>query len=181
MTYRNVVSAVVRALAAETINSAGGVDFDPKVQDQRVPGAICGKEEAFLTDCWVHGRLHKALPVGLWLALVAKYSTHLERKHDAMMALAGSVKSPAPGRFIQCAVATWAFPKLPGVEGKRSTSVLPAAWYSMDNWSDDPVPERTQHRWKSGIRRSLEDQVSAALVEAQHILDMEGLISSRAA
>src|SRR3546814_126882 len=108
MTYRNVVSAVVRALAAETINSAGGVDFEPKVQAARVPGAICGKEEDMLTDCWVHGRLHKALPVGLWLALVAKYSTHLERKHDAMMALAGSVKSPAPGRFIQCAVATWA-------------------------------------------------------------------------
>jgi len=181
MTYQNVVSAVVRALAAETINSAGGVDFQPKVQAARVPGAICGKEEAFLTDCWVHGRLHKTLPVGLWLALVAKYSTHLDRKHDAMMALAGSVKSPAPGRFIQCAVATWAFPKLPGAEGKRSTSVLPAAWYCMDNWSDDPVPERTQHRWKSGIRRSLEDQVSAALVEAQHILDMEGLISCRAA
>lgn len=181
MIYHNVVSAVVRALASEVINSAGGCDFQPKVQAARVPGAICGKEEAFLTDCWVHGRLHKTLPVGLWLALVAKYSTHLERKHDAMMALAGSVKSPAPGRFIQCAVATWAFPKLPGAEGKRSTSVLPAAWYSMDNWSDDPVPERTQHRWKSGIRRSLEDQVSAALVEAQHILDMEGLISSRAA
>uniref|UniRef100_A0A6M3M4Y3 Uncharacterized protein n=1 Tax=viral metagenome TaxID=1070528 RepID=A0A6M3M4Y3_9ZZZZ len=179
--YQNVVSAVVRALASEVINSAGGCDFQPKVQAARVPGAICGKEEAFLTDCWVHGRLHKALPVGLWLALVAKYSTHLERKHDAMMALAGSVKSPAPGRFIQCAVATWAFPKLPGAEGKRSTSVLPTAWYSMDNWSEEPVAERTQHRWKSAIRRSLEDQVNAALVEAQHILDMEDLISCRAA
>ena len=181
MTYHNVVSAVVRALASEIINSAGGCDFEPKVQAARVPGEISGKEEALLTDCWVHGRLHKTLPVGLWLALVAKYSTHLDRKHDAMMALAGSVKSPAPGRFIQCAVATWAFPKLPGAEGKRSTSVLPAAWYCMDNWSDDPVPERTQHRWKSAIRRNLEDQVNAALVEAQAILDMEGLISSRAA
>ena len=181
MTYPSVVSAVVRALAAETINSAGGCDFQPKVQVARVPGAICGKEEAFLTDCWVHGRLHKALPVGLWLALVAKYSTHLERKHDAMMALAGSVKSPAPERFVIAATATWAFPKLPGMEGKRSTSVLPPSWYDMDRWSEEPVAERTQHRWKSSIRRSLEDQVNAALVEAQHILDMEGLISCRAA
>ncbi|WP_417585349.1 hypothetical protein [Pelagibacterium sp.] len=181
MTYPSVVSAVVRALAAETINSAGGCDFEPKVQVARVPGEISGKEAAFLSDCWVHGRLHKALPVGLWLALVAKYSTHLERKHDAMMALAGSVKSPAPERFIIAATATWAFPKLPGMEGKRSTSVLPASWYDMDRWSEEPVAERTQHRWKSAIRRDLEDQVNKALVEAQHILDMEGLISCQAA
>lgn len=181
MTYPSVVSAVVRALAAETINSAGGVDFDPKVQDQRVPGAICGKEEAFLTDCWVHGRLHKALPVGLWLALVAKYSTHLERKHDAMMALAGSVKSPAPGRFIQCAVATWAFPKLPGAEGKRSTSVLPAAWYELDRWDEDGRPQKTLERWRRDIRRDLERQVDQALVEAQEILGNEGLIAEQAA
>lgn len=181
MKYQNVVSAVVRALAAETINSAGGCDFEPKVQAARVPGEISGKEESFLTDCWVHGRLHKALPVGLWLALVAKYSTHLERKHDAMMALAGSVKSPAPQRFVIAATATWAFPKLPGVEGKRSTSVLPAGWYDMNRWSEEPVPERTQHRWKSAIRRDLEGQVNQALIEAQHILDMEGLISCQAA
>lgn len=181
MTYRNVVSAVVRALASEVINSAGGCEFEPKVQAARVPGEISGKEAAFLFDCWVHGRLHKALPVGLWLVLVAKYSTHLDRKHDAMMALAGSVKSPAPARFIQCAVATWAFPKLPGLEGKRSTNVLPAGWYNMDNWSDDPVPVKTQERWRRDIRRSLERQVDDALVAAQEVLDHEGLIRDLAA
>jgi hypothetical protein len=181
MTYRNVVSAVVRALAAETINSAGGCDFEPKVQSAHIPGAIRGKEAAFLADCWVHGRLHKAMPAGLWLALVAKYSTHMGRKHDAMMALAGSVKSPAPARFVQCAVATWAMPKLPGVEGKRSTNVLPAGWYEMDNWCDDPAPVKTQERWRREIRRGMERQVSVALIEAQTILDLEGLIYERAA
>lgn len=181
MTYPSVVSAVVRALAAETINSAGGCDFQPKVQAARVPGAICGKEEAFLTDCWVHGRLHKALPVGLWLALVAKYSTHLERKHDAMMALAGSVKSPAPERFVQCAVATWAFPKLPGVDGKRSTNVLPASWYLLDNWDEDGRPQKTLERWRRDIRRDLERQVDLALVEVHEILAHEGLIVGEAA
>lgn len=176
MIYQNVVSAVVRALASEVINSAGGCDFEPKVQAARVPGAICGKEEAFLTDCWVHGRLHRALPVGLWLALVAKYSTHLDRKHDAMMALAGSIESPAPERFVQCAVATWAFPKLPGAEGKRSTSVLPAAWYDINRWDDGGKPDSTLYRWRSAIRRSLEDQVNEALMHAQEVLDREGLI-----
>jgi len=181
MIYQNVVSAVVRALASEVINSAGGCDFQPKVQAARVPGAICGKEEAFLTDCWVHGRLHKALPVGLWLALVAKYSTHLERKHDAMMALAGSVKSPAPGRFIQCAVATWAFPKLPGAEGKRSTVVMAAGWYDINNWDTDGRPQKTLERWRRDIRRDLERQVDQALVEAHEILAREGLILGEAA
>lgn len=181
MTYRNVVSAVVRALASEVINSAGGCDFEPKVQKARIPGEISGKEAAFLTDCWVHGRLHKALPVGLWLALVAKYSTHLDRKHDAMMALAGSVKSPAPARFIQCAVATWAFPKLPGVEGKRSTSVLPSAWYELDRWDEDGRPQKTLERWRRDIRRDLERQVDQALVEAHEILAHEGLIVGEAA
>ena len=61
MTYRNVVSAVVRALAAETISSAGGCDFEPKVQCAKQKGEIVGKQAAFLTDCWVFGRLHKAL------------------------------------------------------------------------------------------------------------------------
>jgi hypothetical protein len=181
MTYPSVVSAVVRALAAETINSAGGCDFAPKVQAARVPGAISGKEESLLTDCWVHGRLHKALPVGLWLALVAKYSTHLERKHDAMMALAGSVKSPAPQRFVQCAVATWAFPKLPGVEGKRSTCVLSPSWYVLDNWDSGGRPQKTLERWRRDIRRDLERQVDVALMEAHEILEAEGLIAERAA
>ena len=31
MIYRDVISAVIRALASETINSAGGCDYTPKV------------------------------------------------------------------------------------------------------------------------------------------------------
>ena len=181
MIYQNVLSAVVRALAAETISSAGGCDFEPKVQSAPVPGGMRGKEAAFLTDCWVFGRLHKALPANLWDALVAKYSTHMDRKHASMMALTGRVKSPAPARFVQCAVATWVFPKLPGVDGKRSTSVLPAGWYIMDNWCDDPAPVKTQERWRRDIRRDIERQVSEALVEAHEILEAEGLIAGRAA
>lgn len=180
MTYRNVVSAVVRALASEVINSAGGCEFEPRVQAARVPGAIGGKEAAFLSDCWVHGRLHKSLPASLWDALTAKYSTDLERKHAAMMALAGRVKSPAPKRFVIAATATWAFPKLPGIDGKRSTTVLPAAWYEINQWDDDGRPDSTLYRWRACIRRGLEDSVNEALVAAQEILDAEGLIQEAA-
>jgi len=179
--YRNVVSAVVRALAAETINSAGGCDFDPKVQSGAQSGAITGKEAKFLADCWVFGRLHKNLTKGQWLALVAKFSTHTERKHAAIEWLMRSVQSPAPERFRHAATLTWALPKPAGIQGKRSTSVLPAAWYNMDNWTDEPTPARTQYRWKSSICGDLEAAVSRALMAAQEMLDAEGLIVAEAA
>lgn len=104
----NVVSAVVRALAAETINSAGGCEFEPKVQAAKQKGEIVGKEAAFLVDCWVFGRLHKSLSAEHWRALVAKYSTHEDRKHNAILVSMKTIKSPAPQRFRECAILTWA-------------------------------------------------------------------------
>lgn len=223
MTYRNVVSAVVRALAAETINSAGGCDFEPKAQVAKQKGEIIGREAAFLQDCWVFGRLHKCLSPAHWRALVAKFSTHDERKHAAILELIKTVRSPAPQRFRECAVLTWAIPqvggkhesavvqvvsreaeavartkalvesyKSNGLEGmsdtvdrkqtlKRSTAVLPAAWYDITNWDNDGKPESTRYRWRSGIRKGLEDQVNDALMAAQELLDAEGLIESCAA
>jgi hypothetical protein len=181
MTYRNVVSAVVRALAAETISSAGGCDFEPKVQCAKQKGEIVGKEAAFLQDCWVFGRLHKALSPAHWRALVAKYSTHQERKHGAILELLNSVKTPAPKRFRECAVLTWAIPQVAGADGKRSAAVLPAAWYDITNWDNDGKPESTRYRWRSSIRKTLDDQVNEALTSAQELLDAEGLIETCAA
>jgi len=181
MTYRNVVSAVVRALAAETISSAGGCDFEPRVQSAKQKGEIDGKEAAFLQDCWVFGRLHKALTPAHWRALVAKYSTHEERKHGAILELLSSVKSPAPKRLRECAVLTWAIPQVAGVEGKRSVAGLPAAWYDITNWDNDGKPESTRYRWRSQIRTVLDNQVNEALTLAQELLDAEGLIATVAA
>lgn len=174
--YRNVLSAVVRALAAETINSAVGCDFEPKIQSAKQKGEIVGKEAAFLVDCMVFSRLHKNLSANHWRALVAKYSTHAERKHAAISEITQGYRSPAPERFRHCAIVTWAMPRLPGVDGKRSTKVLPAAWYEMDNWSDEPHPIKTQERWRRDIRKGLESMVDLALTEAQHILESEGLL-----
>lgn len=179
--YQNVISAVVRALAAETIKTAGGCDYEPKVQCVKQKGAIVGKDAAFLIDCMVFSRLHKNLSPEHWRHLVAKYSTHVDRKHAAIEEITRSFRSPAPERFRHCAILTWAMPKLPGVDGKRSTNVLPAAWYEMDNWSDEPHPIKTQERWRRDIRKALEGSVSEALVEAQHILDDEGLLVANAA
>ncbi len=176
MIYRSVIAAVVRALAAETMSGTGGQDFEPKVQAAKQKGAIVGKDEALLVDCWVFSRLHKGLTAEHWDALVARFSTHQDRKHAAILALNNSVKSPAPQKFRECAVLTWAFPQPEGAEGKRSTNVLPAAWYDLANWGNDGKPESTRYRWRSNIRKSLEDRVNEALAAAQEILDKESLV-----
>lgn len=181
MTYRNVVSAVVRALAAETINSAGGCNFEPRVQDAKLKGEIVGKEAALLQDCMLHSRLRKHLTADQWRALLAKYSTHSEKKHEAIASLCKRVTSPAPERFRHAAVVTWAIPKLPGKDGKRSTNVLPEGWYVLSNWCDEGRPEPTLYRWRTAIRKSLDQMVDNALVAAQEVLDAEGLLDDQAA
>lgn len=180
MIYRSVVAAVVRALAAETMSGAGGQDFEPKVQCAKQKGAIIGKDEALLVDCMLFSRLHKNLSTAHWLSLVAKFSTHTERKHDAIRELSKAVSSPAPEQFRKCAVVTWAIPKLQGVEGKRSQNTLKPEHYEMDNWCDDPAPIKTQERWRRDIRKALERRVDEALSEVQVILDNEGLLLAMA-
>ena len=76
---------------------------------------------------------------------------------------------------------TWAIPQVGGKDGKRSSSVLPAAWYDITNWDNDGKPESTRYRWRSSIRKALDDQVNKALTAAQELLDAEGLIESYAA
>ncbi|KJK19071.1 hypothetical protein [Pseudomonas sp. 2(2015)] len=111
MIYQNVVSAVVRALAAETINSAGGCNVEPRVQTSKLKGEISGKDAALLADSIVHKLLHAKLSPRHWNALVAKYSTHSGRKIDSIGRLVSVVSSPAPLLFTQRAVLVWAVPQ----------------------------------------------------------------------
>ena len=111
MNYHNVISAVVRALAAETINSSGGCNVEPRVQASKLKGEISGKDAALLADCIVHKLLHAQLTPRHWSALVAKYSTHRGRKIDSIGRLVAVVKTPAPQRFTQQAVLVWAVPQ----------------------------------------------------------------------
>lgn len=180
MKYQSVISAVVRALAAEVMSDVSRCWEDPDAVPPRRGAEIVGKEEARLTDCWVNARLRTHLAPEQWRVLIAKYSTHVDRKHEAILAMTKTIKSPAPERFRNAAILTWAMPKLPGKDGKRSTNVLPSAWYCMDNWDNDGKPESTLRRWRSGIHRGLEDRVNEALVVAQEVLDAEGLLKAAA-
>ena len=111
MNYHNVISAVVRALAAETINSSGGCNVEPRVQASKLKGEISVKDAALLADCIVHKLLHAQLSPRHWNALVAKYTTHRGRKIDSIGRLVAVVKTPAPQRFTQQAVLVWAVPQ----------------------------------------------------------------------
>jgi hypothetical protein len=126
MNYHNVISAVVRALAAETINSTGGCNFEPKVQMAKQKGEISGKDAALLADCIVHKLLHAQLAPRHWNALVAKYSTHRGRKIDSIGRLVAVVSSPAPLRFTQQSVLTWAVPhQRKGIQRKTVQVMAP--------------------------------------------------------
>jgi hypothetical protein len=78
-------------------------------------------------------------------------------------------------------VLAWAIPQVGGTGGKRSSSVLAAAWYNITNWGNDGKPESTRYRWRSSIRKVLDDQVNEALKAAQERHDAEGLVESCAA
>lgn len=232
MNYHNVISAVVRALAAETINSAGGCNVEPRVQAGKLKGEISGKDAALLADCIVHKLLHAQLSPRHWNALVAKYSTHRGRKIDSIGRLVPLVPTPAHKRFTQQAVLVWAVPEQKkgiqrvvtqfkpirplecaedcgyndgcklewrnraarqaveranaharAVAEQRSGEmiVLDDSNYDMTNWDSQGLTERTYQRWNKAIKGNLESMVNEALIEAQHILEAVGVLSSEAA
>ncbi|MDY7559944.1 hypothetical protein QN366_04920 [Pseudomonas sp. CCC3.2] len=220
MTYRNVVSAVVRALAAETMTSAGG-DFEPKIQCAKQKGAIVGKEAALLNDCIVNKLLHAGLSPRQWNALVAKYSTHKANKLGCTAKLIAIISTTAPHLFLRKAVTAWAIPQIKGIKmvprkiiepevrldaerwrvtaniqaAKRAAEkelqkcnsrssdmvVLADSNYDMATWDNQGLTERTYRRWNQGIRAALENLVNEALVEAQLILELAGILGEEAA
>lgn len=186
MSYTNVLSAVVSALAAECIDNTSKQAWQSKYEagEARPVRAPVTAEDRLLNDCWVFARLHGQLLPRHWNVLVARYSTHSQRKSNAIMALVPLIASHASARFVERAVATWAIPKLKGEEGKRSTKdliILPASWYDMNNWDENANTERTRQRWRKAIYDTLNEMVREALAAAEQILKEEGLLLDHAA
>ena len=191
MIYTSTRAAIVSALAADAIDNtskqawqklyrAGYEDgFDLATLARSCHGDLSRRD----VDCWVHARLHSQLKDRHWHVLLAKYSTHRERKKDAIQALIPIIATPAPRQFLSMAVYTWAIPKLPGVEGRRSTDmiVLEKWFYDMNNWGDGGRPEQTRRRWRQGVRSVLEEMLKEAEDEAEQILIADGLLLSAVA
>ncbi|MCY1275101.1 hypothetical protein D9M70_237340 [compost metagenome] len=192
MIYSGVLSAIVSALAAETIDNTSKQAWQklyrPGHQDGLDLATLMrsgGQEGISRTDadCWVFARLHSQLKPRHWAALVAKYSTHKGRKIEAIAHLSPIVASPAPHLFIQKAVTAWAIPLLRGAEGKRSTDmiVLPKSFYDMNGWDLDGRPEQTRRRWRLKIHEVLDEMVGEAVAAAAEILEREGVLIDMAA
>ncbi|MBC8786539.1 hypothetical protein [Pseudomonas fluorescens] len=158
MTYRNVVSAVVRALAAETINSAGGCDFNPKVQCAKQKGEISGKEWSLLQDCIVHKLLHKVLSQRHWFALTAKFSTHNGRKIEATGRLVAIVTSPAPHLFTQKAVTAWAIPQIKGARKEPVKAVAVELDKDTPAWRAEAAKAAVERANASAAKRRTSQQ-----------------------
>ncbi|HBO5587672.1 TPA: hypothetical protein L4556_004136 [Pseudomonas aeruginosa] len=145
MIYTSIRSAVVSALAAETIDNTAKQAWQKLYQpgyaeSEGLAGLIRGSNTSGIkridADCWVHARLHSQLKPRHWNALVAKYSTHKAKKVEAISALVPVIASHAPQLFVMKAVTAWAIPQLKGVEGKRSSDmiVLPQQFYDINSW-----------------------------------------------
>lgn len=178
--YRDVMPAIVRVIAADTMDSTARQSWQ-KLIERKVDGgfrALLGARDQFDFDCILHALLHRELTSAEWDVLYAKYSTHDRRRLDAINRLIPKISAPCPHLFLTKAVYTWAIPKLKGKEGKRSTHVLrlPDGFYDINTWDMDARPDSTRSRWRRGIWKSLDALEEQAVVRVTEILEREQLI-----
>ncbi len=177
--YKDVMGTLVRVLAADNIDNSTKQSWQKLIDaDMRQggTGATLSVRDKFDYDCCLYALLHRRLDAAHWDVLVAKYSTHKANKVAAIGRLASRMVSPAPQLFVYKALTAWAIPKLKGMQsGKRSTDmiVLPAEFYDMNVWDTAGTPERTRHRWRSGIHKRLEQLEEAAVIHATEIFEQE--------
>jgi len=177
--YKDVMGTLVRVLAADNIDNSTKQSWQ-KLIDAELrsggQGAGISVRDKFDYDCCLYALLHRELAPAQWDVLVAKYSTHKANKVGAIGRLGPRIASPAPQLFIYKAVTAWAIPKLRGVQDrKRSTDmiVLPVEFYDMSTWDPEASPERTRHRWRSGIHHRLESLEEAAVIHVTELFDRE--------
>lgn len=143
MIYTSVSSAVVSAMAAEAKSRTAGQAWQ-KLYNPHEPGDLAslvrGAGESLdrgLVDDWIAARLHHLLIPRHWNALAAKYSTHRQRKVEAIAHLKAVIASSAPTLFVFKAVTAWAIPKLPGARLKQSPSVTVELPIDAPQWRRD--------------------------------------------
>ncbi|MFK7699656.1 hypothetical protein [Pseudomonas caspiana] len=177
--YKDVMGTLVRVLAADNIDNSTKQSWQKLIDAdlrQGGNGSTLSPRDKFDYDCCLYALLHRQLDPAQWDVLVAKYSTHKANKVAAIGRLVSRMSSPAPQLFIYKALTAWAIPKLKGVQvAKRSTDmiVLAAEFYDMNTWDLSGSPERTRHRWKSGLHKALERLEEAAVIRATEIFDQE--------
>ena len=139
------------------------------------------RQQRFELDCDYRRLLHATLASRYWDALVAFYGIDNVERGACIKGLNRAVASHAHQHFKTYAIITWAEPKRAGAEGRRSTAILGADMYDMNEWDDNRgTPERTRRRWRSDIHKTLNEMLGEAINAALDILMEEELIQRAA-
>lgn len=190
--YRDVMPAIVRVLAADSIDNSAKqswqklIDSGPRTGGFR---ALLSARDQFDYDCCLHALLHRELSAAHWDVLVGRLSTHKANRIGAIGRSVSRISTPAPALFRFKAVTVWFIPKMKGLKVgkdakgrivKRSTNVetLPDEFYDINTWDTEARPESTRSRWRLGIHKALEALQEAAVVHVTEILDRENLLDS---
>ena len=165
---QDIVPLVIRALASDTLMAGSASIEDIDMPRSTNPDQLT-RHDLFVESCMFHARMRRVLSPIEYAVLVAKYSPCFKAKLKAASKLAAHIKSPAPARFKHTAIITWAIPKPRGNAKRVSTVVLPDNWYLMDNWCDEPVPVKTQERWRRKLYFNLGQLIERSLIKARAI------------
>nr|WP_298117399.1 hypothetical protein [uncultured Pseudomonas sp.] len=138
--------------------------------ESRQGGEGLSADERLTQDSMTRAALHRELPMLAWQVLVAKYSVSDVEVLRAVHWIVPRVECPAHQLFKMKCVTAWAVPRR-----------LPAAFYQLHTWDAEGTPEGTLRRWRSVMKRWLEDRVGDAFVLAEPVLRQRGLIGRDAA
>jgi hypothetical protein len=124
--YRDVMSTLVRVLAADNIDNTTKQHWqnliDSMPADSTFRSCISAREK-FDYDCALYALLHRELKPLHWNLLVGKYSTHKGNKVAAIGKVAPHVESFASELFKFKATTAWFIPKMKGLQAQASTGL----------------------------------------------------------
>lgn len=174
--YRDVGHVIARVMSIETIDGTKKAGWQQRYQagypDSVAGGAGGGltEEERLTQDSMTRAALHRELPEMAWQVLVAKYSINDREVQAAIRWLIPRVVCPAHQLFKTKCVIAWAIPRR-----------MPVGFYLIHSWDNDGTPEGTLRRWRSVLKRWLDERVDEAFQQAGPILECSGLIQRDAA
>lgn len=178
--YRDAAHCISRVMSIEIHDGTKKASWQRKYEatfDDGLPGGAVSDdlspEERLAQDSMTRANLKRALPEVQWQVLVGKYSINQNEVRAAAAYLTPRVVSPAHNLFKTKCVMAWMIPE------RRNG--LPASFYMLHSWDADGTPDRTLRRWRSLTKRWLDDQVSAAHLAVEALLEDRGLLLREAA
>lgn len=173
--YKDAGHCISRVMSIEihdgTSKPAWQNRFKASADDELLTSRIddgLSPEERTTQDAMTRAMLKRTLADAQWHALAGKYSVNEGEVQEAARYLIPRVVSPAHHLFKTKCVMAWMVP-----ERRRG---LPASFYEIHTWDADGTPDRTLRRWRATTMRWLDDQVNAAHIVVESLLEENGLL-----